>query len=128
MRAWLATLCVALSLVFAGASAASVVDQAQHAVASPHDHAAQFSLTLADHDHHADVQDDSDRSDAPDSPQTGPGHHHADAPVGAPGLMADAVVVTSIGQASLASLCAAGANGIRPGGLERPPKPVATRV
>lgn len=132
VRAWLATLCAALTVVFAGMSAASVVDGVQHAAQTPHEHAAPIAFIAADDDHHADhhadQQNDGDRSDAPNGPQTGPGHHHADAPVGAPGMTSETFVVVSIQEASLADLSAAGAKGIRPGGLERPPKPIAIRV
>lgn len=125
-------LCIALSALFTGASAASVVDRVQHAAQLPHEHAAPITFTVVDDAHHADHDADDQNggglSDAPDGPQTGPGHHHADAPVGAPGVTAEAFVLVSIQEASRASLRPAGAKGIRPGGLERPPKPIAIRV
>lgn len=131
VRAWLATLCVALSVVFAGSSAASVVDRVQHAAQAPHEHTVQLTLTAADDDHHADHQDDGDRDaseQAPNDHQTGPGHHHADGPTGSLGGADEPFAAVSIGLVSLPNPDATGARGIRPGGLERPPKVVATRV
>jgi hypothetical protein len=127
LRTCLATLCAALAMVFAGSSAASVVDRFQHDAHLAHEHGLHLSFSLDDnhHDHHADhgEQKGDDASDHP----PGAGHHHADAPAGAlntslasaPAAVADIV---------LAAAEATRAKGIRPGGLERPPRPITPPV
>jgi len=121
---------MALSVVFAGSSAARVVDRVQHAANAPHEHAVQLTLT-ADNDHHTDHRDDGGRGgseQAPNDHQTGPGHHHADGPTGALGGTGEPFTRVSISPVSLPNAGAASAKGIRPGGLERPPKAIATHV
>ena len=133
MRSLLATLCVALSVVFAATSVASVVDRIQHAVQMPHEHASELTLIAVDDDHHhaADHPKQDDRDDADQAPgdhAAGPGHHHADAPTGSLNGTSETSAAVSVGAASPVTLGPAGAKGIRPGGLERPPKPIAIRV
>ena len=78
MGAWLATLCVGLVLVFAAASAASVVDRLQHGNELPHDHGVQQADA---HDHaHQDSPDGHGDTSEKGEHQPGLGHHHSDAP------------------------------------------------
>lgn len=131
LRTLLATLCVALTFVFAGASAASVVDAAQHAAHVPHHHGLHLSFSMADdghhdgdHHHHDDGDHDGDHQGhgAPGDHQTGVGHHHADAPVGAPAGHVETDVTVALVGPILRIEPSMGAKGVRPGGLERPPK------
>mgnify|MGYP003387923849 CR=1 FL=1 len=125
----MAALCVALSFVFAGATAASVVDKVQHSARVAHDHAGQLALTVAEADHHIDHHVDGDQPDdngGPGDHQSGVGHHHSDAPIGLlnpAGLYGDADGTT---QSTLALESAEAVNGVRPGGLKRPPKVLAS--
>lgn len=130
VRSWVATLCVALSVVFAGSSAANLVDSVQHAAQAPHEHAVQLTLVAAE-DAPADHQNGGARSDpqpAPNDHQTGPGHHHVDGPAATLGGAGEPSALVSIHPASLPGAGASGAKSVRPGGLKRPPKAIATRV
>lgn len=128
LRIVLAMLCVALSFVFAGASAASVVDEVQHQARIAHEHGLHLSFDLVDGDHHAEPAAGGDHpvpDDAAGDHQPGAGHHHSDAPMGALAAAMDTgTAVASVGP-RLRINGAARAKGIRPGGLERPPKPDA---
>jgi hypothetical protein len=118
-------LCVALSVVFAGTSAASVVDHVQHSTKVTHEHGLHLGFTLADDDHHADQHDDADHHDedgAAADHQPGAGHHHADGPVGAINAGAEIGAAPAVAELTLQTQGAARAKGVRPGGLERPPK------
>lgn len=130
LRTLLAMLCVALSFVFAGASAASVVDGVQHAARGAHHHGLHLSFSMADDDRHDDGDhhhDDGDHQDQGGSGdhQTGAGHHHADAPVTAPtvGIETGAIIVRAEPVRVIAN--PSRAKGVRPGGLDRPPKTFA---
>ena len=121
----MAALCVALSFVFAGASAASVVDEVQHFTRVAHDHAGQLALTVAVADHHIDHHVDGDQPDdngGPGDHQSGIGHHHTDAPIGLLNATAPWNKVEGAAPSRLSVECAEAAKGVRPGGLERPPK------
>ncbi|WP_309606866.1 hypothetical protein [Phenylobacterium sp.] len=123
-----ATLCVALSVIFAGVSAASVGDAAQHTVHPAHQPSLTLGLGIAEADHHADRQTpdgDHDRGSAPADHPPAAGHNHADLPVGALSGGAEAGVIISRAELTLRVHSAAGAPGVRPGGLERPPKDAA---
>ncbi|MBR7620007.1 hypothetical protein JKL49_11470 [Phenylobacterium sp. 20VBR1] len=76
MKTLVAMFCIALSLLYATASAASVLDQVQHQSqpAQHHQHGAFSDLSFDDH--HQDG--DSEASHDPDSGH----HHHADGPQG----------------------------------------------
>jgi hypothetical protein len=128
-RIVVAALCVALSCVFAGATAVSVVDKFEHSSRVAHDHAGQTALTVTQADHHIDHHLDGDQPDdngqAGDH-QSGANHHHLDAPVGLlnpAGLSGDTDVAT---QLTLSLESAEAVNGVRPGGLKRPPKVIAS--
>lgn len=120
-------LCIALSFVFATASAASMVDGAQHSTKIAHEHGVHLSFDLVDGDHHAPQPDaaPSDADGATGDPQPGAGHHHSDAPVGtlaSPLATGRALAVAGL---DLRMNGTASAKGVRPGGLERPPKRLA---
>jgi hypothetical protein len=122
-------LCVALSFVFASASAASVVDGAQHSTKIAHEHGLHLSFDLIDGDHHGAHPDDGDHHDEEDGvagdPQPGAGHHHSDAPVGTLASPLDTGSALAAGGLERRINGTANAKGVRPGGLERPPKPSA---
>jgi hypothetical protein len=125
LRTVLAMLCVALSVVFAGASAASVIDGVQHAAHLPHQHGLHLAFSVSDTDHHADHHDDGDHHDddgAPGDHQPGAGHHHADAPVGTLSADVETGAAVVLAELTLRTEGVASAKGVRPGGLERPPK------
>jgi hypothetical protein len=129
LRAALATLCVALAVVFAGASSASVVDRVQHEAQIAHEHGAHLAFTSPDpagHDHDGGRHHDS----APDNGDhhTGPGHHHADAPAVTVDLFATSIAVATVAPLALRPAPAAAEKGVRPGGLERPPRRITTLV
>jgi len=82
-------LCIALSVVFTGASAVSVIDKIQHQGPSAHHHEHMAFSDVALEDHHqdggqgddrglADVQEDEATTDN----HPGAGHHHGDGPSG----------------------------------------------
>lgn len=125
MHALVAMLCVALSLVFAGASAASVLDRYQHNGHVAHEHGLRLALTADPdhHDHHADhgreIPDD--KADAGDHQPGATHHHHSDAPTGVIATVAAAAVTLAVAT-DLPPLEATNRGGIRPGGLERPPR------
>lgn len=125
LQTWVAMLCVALSLVFAGASAASAVDQVEHQgeAASHHGHLA-FSDIHFEADHH-DVEDaDAASDDAGSGPQH---HHHGDGLVGQPAVSATlaspapSAVLLLVQRDDLAA-------SLGTQGLERPPKAFTTRA
>lgn len=128
LRGLLATFCVALSFLFAGVSAAAVVDGAQHAAQSTHEHGLYVGLA-ADSDHdpvdHHQEGDDEDRDAAPSDGQPGPGHQHSDAPAGALSSFVDAGPAQHGAGLTLLSHGAPSAEGVRPGGLKRPPRGLA---
>lgn len=120
-------LCIALSFVFASGSAASVVDGAQHSTKIAHEHGPHLSFDLVDGDHH-NAQADADPADADGATgdhQPGAGHHHSDAPVGT--LASPLTTGRALAAAGLDLRIngTANAKGVRPGGLERPPKHLA---
>lgn len=127
----LATLCVALAMVFAGASAASVLDRVQHDAQLQHEH--RLHLGFSDDDHHdraADahdqyVGDHEDRGADPNAGDHQPGlghHHHGDAPSGALDEVDGALPLLVAVDARLIAGASASAEGVRPGGLKRPPR------
>jgi len=128
LRTLITALCVALSFVFASASAASVVDRVQHSTRMAHEHGGQLAFSVAEADHHADhhvAGDQPDDNGGPADHEPGAGHHHSDAPAGVLSAVVpsgQAVVAT---QLTLRLDGAETARGIRPGGLERPPKAIA---
>jgi hypothetical protein len=125
-----AALCVGLALVFAGSSAASVLDRLQHAADLPHEHGLHLTLNSGDGgpaDHDSQGHDHDERGDRSDN-HPSPGHHHADAPAGAlnsPGVATPRVEAAPV---ALAGVQAARPKGVRPGGLDRPPKTTANLV
>lgn len=134
----LAMLCVALAMVFAGASSASVVDDLQHETGVAHEHGAQLSLVSVD-DHaavdagqaHEHADDEAAGQEVGDVSDPAPGaghHHHADAPVGAPGGSVTVEAAHLASAVSGAEPRETNPKGVRPGGLERPPRPLAILV
>lgn len=124
----MAALCVALSFVFAGATAASVVDKFQHSTRVAHDHPGQLALSVAQADHHIDHHVDGDQPDdngGPGDHQSGLGHHHSDAPIGLLNAAAPWNKVEGAAPSTLSVEGTEAAKGVRPGGLERPPKGIA---
>ena len=128
LQSWLTRLCVALSIVFAGTSAASVVDRAQHAAYAPHEHAVGLASEDADPPQHNDGADHADLDQAAKDHPFGPGHHHADGPTGFMSGVEAALVATSIEDALAPIPADAGVSGLWPRGLERPPKAIAVNV
>lgn len=130
LRDLFAMFCIAVALLFAGASAASVIDGAQHAAKAPHEH--HFSLTAMADDHHDSADDHGDHhadhepDDQSGDLQTGPGHHHhSEPPAGPPTLIATRLPV-ALGDALVrAERAAAAVEGVIPGGLRRPPRSLA---
>lgn len=123
-------LCIGVALVFAGASAASVVDRFEHQNHLAHEHGLHFAVH-ADDDHDGDHHPpshhhDGDR-DAGDH-QPGAGHHHSDAPTGL--FSAPPTSSTVVAVAGVVTRPTPGSRifGLKPGGLERPPKGAANLV
>lgn len=129
----LAMLCVALAMVFAAASATSVVDHAQHEMGVVHEHGVSLSFVSVDdcaidaaaHVHADDEADGQGPGDASDATPGAGHHHHADAPVGAPGGSVTVEAAHLASATSGAEPGEANPKGVRPGGLERPPRPLA---
>jgi hypothetical protein len=128
---------VALTVVFATASAGSLVDSFQHELSFAHSHKHLSFSDVACNDHHAhadqlhgDEAAQSSLDDMPPADMSGIGHHHhcGDGPVG----------FVALGSSAEASLSAHGAElsagdsqvklGSLVGGLERPPKHLTTSV
>lgn len=128
-RTLVTALCLGLSLVFAGATSASVVDRAQHGAQIEHAHAFEISLSTAGVNHDVghqtplDHENDSDDAGGAIGQQPGSGHHHADAPAGVLGNVIAAEVPTTRGATVLPLGNSRSVWGINPGGPERPPKP-----
>lgn len=132
LKVAIATLCVALSLVFAGASAASVSSRLQHDLQLEHARDSHDGLlALATTDDHHDGGDersvDPDRQDSGTDPGDNPGNHcHADGPAGflaaapanAPGMSARNLRLSGGSDAPL--------RGWPPKGPERPPRHLTT--
>lgn len=124
----LATLCVVLAVVFAGASAASVVDRLEHARHFAHDHELNLAFT-------ADLSDGAAQAgpgqpDGGGDPEREPraGHHHIDAPLGGLNGPYSSTPVVRIAEITQPSAATVTLDGLRPGGLERPPRRLATLV
>jgi hypothetical protein len=123
LRDLFAMLCIAIALVFAGASAASVVDGAQHAAKAPHSH--HVSLTAVADDHHHEPASHSHQPDADDETgdlQTGPGHHHSEPPAFALAALDSLIQVTMTSSEAVSAPNPSTVDGLSPGGLERPPR------
>lgn len=123
-----ATLAVALAAVFAGASALSVVDRVQHSHHAAHHH--DFRLAAAEQvadpalaDHQGSDLDPFDRDHQPSA-----GHQHVDAPLAELTALADAAPDIRLSTILLTPPEAAACRGLRPDGLERPPRDLATHV
>ena len=130
LRKMFAVLGVAASFVFAGASAAGIVDRAQHATSMVHEHGSLSASSVIEADHHADHHSDVDQpvdDDGPRDHHTGAGHHHhpGETSSGAIGLEADVGAAILSASMNPGPKDAGGPNGIKPGGLKRPPKDIA---
>jgi hypothetical protein len=128
-----AVLCIALTLVFAGASLSRMVDQIQHApgASAVHEHLIFSDISLDDaHDLELDHDQgqheaDNDGSDEPDSSDqiAGGHHHHGDSGSGLIVLAStDAGEIAMVGDA-LNAVPDRPAIGFEIQGPERPPKP-----
>lgn len=123
LRDLCATFCVAIALLYAGATAGSVVDGAQHAAKAPHEH--HVSLTaMGDDHHHGHGQDGHHQQgdDDADDIQTGPGHHHSEPPAVALTSLDAPIHVTPALVLTRSAPSASKVEGLQPGGLERPPR------
>jgi hypothetical protein len=122
-EAIVAILCVALSLVFAGAGASHIVDRAQHAAEIPghHDHLAFSDVAYDDHraGHSSAVNLDVQNADHDAGPAH---HHHGDSHSGCLPATDDCHGGTRLAAVQLAAELESLASGTRPSGLERPPK------
>lgn len=129
LQALVAMLCVALAVVFVGASAASVTDDVQHAAQIEHEHGFRLTLSVDGHGE-PDHQTHHQRGGDPDAPDHQPdaGHHHSDAPVGALAGVLNSAPLVMAALLEAAAIQAASPKGVRPGGLERPPKAGANLV
>lgn len=135
LRTWLAMLGIVLAVTFAASSTASAVDHVQHEMSLAHEHAVQLTFNQADHDHHPSPADhhapdagSDDDQNADDAAQPGAGHHHADAPSAALQGLSTPTPAVAHGTASLSIAPAEPSVGVRPGGLERPPRDIAILV
>ena len=126
LRTVVAALAVALTAVFAGASALSVVDRIQHSHHAAHHHDLRLAAVeqIADPalaDHHGSDLDPFDRDHQPSA-----GHQHVDAPLAglaAPGGPAPSIRVCAVSRVRFDT---AACLGLPPDGLERPPRNFAT--
>jgi hypothetical protein len=121
VKAAFAMLCIALSLVFASAAAAGVVDAVQHSgPAGPHQHLAFSDVSFNVHhgDHHADGDGEQD------SDQTGGAahHHHGEGSSAYVAAVETSWRLPRRVSAETASEPPGLAPSAPPGGLERPPK------
>ena len=125
-------LCIGLTLVFASASMASVIDRMQHQSDASGDHNhlpfSKIVSEISDHQHEPHTSALDDKGDAPDhQPETGH-HHHGDsgsgmlAPLsrGSPGIFLRA----STGRPAADNRM----SGFLTHGPERPPKTIANRT
>jgi hypothetical protein len=128
LRAMVAMLCLALTVLFAGSSAATVVDHAQHGAAVSHEHGVHLTSTVSAHDLQADS--DHDHASGVDSQdqQGGVGHCHVDPPSG--GLNTSPAYCHVLDGAPVVRplVTSAKVEDTRPGGLERPPRRLASFV
>ena len=117
-------LCVALSLVFAGAAAANVLDGIQHAGESTGRHGHLVFSDISYGDHHADHGGFADESGQNGDADAAPAHHHhhGDGPLGFLSSVDAASGTTPIASAQLAPPRDGPARGTSPAGLERPPR------
>lgn len=133
-KAAIVTLCVALALIYANASAASVVDRLQHHGESAHHHQHGVFSDLSFDDHHQDGDHD-DHSQRPgegtttsQDPDTGQHHHHTDGPQG----LVDSVDGYGALSDQPGARPAAGSDNLITGpgssGPERPPKGLTVSV
>jgi hypothetical protein len=123
LKTVVAMLSIALSLVFAGATAATVVNQAEHqGEAAAHDGHLAFSDIHFDSHHHED-----EAASADDAGSGTQHHHHGDGLVGQPAVSATlaspapSAVLLLVHRDDLAA-------SLGTQGLERPPKAFTTRA
>jgi len=126
-------LCIALTLVFAGASMTSIVDRLQHEVGviADHEHLplSVIAFDMSDHsDRHSDTTNSVDNEGAPShEPDTGH-HHHGDTGSSLPALGAQGQVVFFLASASQPFADDDRLAGVLIQGPERPPKTIANRT
>ena len=126
------TLCVALTVAFVQASAASVVNAVQHHsdTVAEHGHIV-FSAVVVDHDHHQGkdgLHPGVASDDGVDQDARVAHHHHSDSPTA--GLVSVPCVTTALAAGGERLLLGPNAMVRKVGspGPERPPSPVASRV
>lgn len=127
LRAVIATLCAALAVVFAGASAASVLDRVQHEAQLQHEHGLHLSFAAdpGHHDHEAETSGGDREHDGGNAGDHQPGighHHHSDAPSGALSGLGDVQPLVIAVNDGFSAGEATPAKGVAPGGLKRPPR------
>jgi hypothetical protein len=121
VKAVFAVLCIAMSLVFASAAAASVVDAVQHSGPDrPHQHVAFSDISFNVHhgNHHADASGEQDRDQSGGAAH----HHHGEGPSGYVAAVEASDHVPQRAVAATAPEPPGLAPSAPPGGLERPPK------
>lgn len=132
LRSLIAMLCVALSLAFAGTSAARVVNQFQHDLRIEHTHAHHYALTMVAGSDHGDSldagrEDDTARPDGDaESGDTPDGHHHADGPAGFHAASLDFAAELIFNSQDLGGQSNSSPDGWPPRGPERPPRHLTT--
>ena len=128
----LASLCIALTTVFALSAAHGVVDRFQHETGIAHHHSLSLNVLIDDdhaastHHHHG-ADSDNDHEDREDDAAAlgdhggGFGHHHADTPPGA--LTEPSKVTRTVAALRLDHPVSIDRvlKDVSPGGLERPP-------
>ena len=124
LKTVIAMFCIALALLYATASAASVVDRVQHQGQSAHHHQHGALSDLSFDDHHQDGDHGQPAAtDLAGDPDAGTGHHHhADGPQGIVGLTQAYGVVRGGAGARLAAATDDLIAGPAYPGPERPPK------
>ncbi len=134
LRIAIVTFCVALSLVYATASAAGVVNQLQHQGQPDlhHQHSAFSDLSFDNHpqdgDHDDHSQPPADGADTSQDRDTGQHHHHADGPQGLLGSVAAYGALDGRPGARPAAGSDKLITGPGPSGPERPPKGLTVSV
>lgn len=126
LRILLATLAVAITAAFTGASALSVVDRVQHSHHAAHHHdirlaAAEQVADPALADHLGSGLDPLDRDHQP-----GAGHQHVDAPPAGLTAPIEPTLTGCVATLRCTQPIDAAFPGRRPDGLERPPRLLAT--
>ena len=119
-----ATFCVVLASAFVAMVSIGAVNTAQHATNLDHDHGGFAALVgEIDHDDHAAAPSEADAASIDIAKgHAGAGHHHADTQAGLVGPIELASAAFPVASVRLARGDDLAADGVRPGGLKRPPR------